>query len=193
MTIMIYDSKIVMNCFYEIESDKMSELYDMCCEMKTHKVDFILNPNEIWDTFNPELSCFTQSNKWKEIKFLNDEGSDINPIISDVPNNCGGIYIFYLRSGIIPNSHEYIMYIGRVKYTEYQNLRKRFKEYIKDNRPKITIMREMWGKKLYIRYLPLSDNNTIEKLEEELIRVIIPPFNEEIKPKIMMQARKAAF
>ena len=54
-------------------------------------------------------------------------------------------------------------------------------------------MREMWGKKLYIRYLPLSDNNTIEKLEEELIRVIIPPFNEEIKPKIMMQARKAAF
>lgn len=171
----------------------MDEFYDMCCSMKTHKVAFVLNPNEIWDTFNSEMREIVQSDRWQEFKFLNEEGSEINPLISNVPNNSGGIYIFILRGDIIPNLHEYIMYVGRVKCTKTQNLRKRFREYIKDSRPKIMLMRKMWGKRLYIKYLPLTDNNIITKLEKELIRVIVPPFNEEITPKVMMQAKTAAF
>lgn len=171
----------------------MDEFYDMCCSMKTHKVEFILNPNEVWNTFDSEMKKLVQSDKWQEIKFLDENEAKINPLISNVPNNSGGIYIFFLRGNIIPNLHEYIMYVGRVKYTNSQNLRKRLREYIKDTRPKIMFMRKTWGKYLYIKYLPLTDNNDIVKLEEELIRVIIPPYNEEITPKVMMQAKTAAF
>ena len=41
-------------------------------------------------------------------------------------------------------------------------------------------MREIWGKDLFIKYLPLNDDTIIEKVERELLRVIIPPCNTQI-------------
>ena len=41
-------------------------------------------------------------------------------------------------------------------------------------------MREMWGKDLYFYYLPIRDDRIVEKVENELIRVIIPPCNSQI-------------
>lgn len=171
----------------------MSDVVDMCNSMLTHKVSFILNPSDLWKTYDANLRKITEKGNWQEVKFLNDDCSGLNSSISNVPNDSGGIYIFILRGGIIPYSHDYIMYIGRAKYTDSQNLRKRVKEYLNDDRPKIMRMRETWGKSLYIKYLPLKDNKIISELEEELIRVIIPPFNEEYSPKIIRQAKKAAF
>ena len=59
-------------------------------------------------------------------------------------------------------------------------------------RPKIATMRETWGKELYIKYLPLNDNETIRKVEKELIRVIIPPFNDQI-PDLYKAPKKSAW
>lgn len=59
-------------------------------------------------------------------------------------------------------------------------MRKRCKEYLKDTRPKIAYMREMWGKDLYFYYLPLENDEIIERVERELNRVIIPPCNSQI-------------
>lgn len=170
----------------------MSEIFDMCTEIKTHKLTFVLNPNRVWDTFNKEFVGIVNK-KWNEIKFLNTSGAEINPQLNSlVPNDCGGIYIFTLRTDIIPEIHRYILYVGRVKKTDNQNLRKRINEYYKDNRPKITLMREIWGKDLYVRFLPLNDNDVIERLEEELIRIIVPPCNDRY-PGVINSAIKIAF
>lgn len=170
----------------------MSEMIDMCNEVKTHKLTFVLNPNKVWTTFNNGFNSIVNT-RWNEIKFLNSTNDKINTEINTlVPNDCGGIYIFTVHTKIIPEIHTYILYIGRVKKTNDQNLRKRIKEYYKDNRPKIMLMRETWGNDLYIKFLPLNDNSIIEKLEEELIRVIVPPCNDKY-PGVINKAIKAAF
>ena len=71
----------------------------------------------------------------------------------------------------------------------------RVKEYAKEtDRPKICEMKRHWGSYLYLRYLPMpeEDNEHIIRLEEELLKTVIPPFNDML-PKIYNQAVKAAF
>lgn len=72
------------------------------------------------------------------------------------------------------------MYIGRVRKKQGFSLQRRCKEYLTDNRVKIAYMREMWGEELYFYYFPLEDDALIERVERELIRVIIPPCNTQI-------------
>lgn len=168
------------------------DVVDMCCEMQTHNLTFVLNPKEIWSTFKEEYRIITEKGDWHEVKFLNDDASALNDSIKEIPNNCGGIYIFILKGNIVPQSHMYIMYIGRAQNTKSQNLRKRVSHYFNDNRPKIVRMRAMWGKYLYVRYLPLEDNDIINGLESELIKLIIPPCN-DVYPQIINKAKQAAF
>lgn len=170
----------------------MLELIDMCAEIKTHKLTFVLNPKDVWASFDKRFVSVINKD-WNEIKFLNSNGDGINPAINSlVPNDSGGIYIFIIRTDIIPEVHRYILYIGRVKKTDNQNLRKRLREYITDTRPKIVLMRETWGKDIYIKFLPINDNLVIEELEEELIRVVVPPCNDRY-PGITNSAIKLAF
>ena len=170
----------------------MSEVIDMCKAIQNNSLHFTLNPQDCWESFNVAFTSIVNSDKWEEIKFLNDTATEINDSIITVPNDMGGIYLFILKPDIIPCVHKYILYIGRVQYTETQNLRKRFREYVHDQRGDILRMRETWGKNLYIRYLPLTDNATICALEKELIRTIIPPCNSDYPGKLN-KAMKAAF
>ena len=170
----------------------MSEVIDMCRAIQNNSLHFTLNPQNCWERFNADFNDIVNKDEWKEIKFLNDSATEINESINTVPNDKGGIYIFILRPNIVPCVHKYILYVGRVKCTKKQNLRKRFKEYVHDDRSAILLMRETWGKDLYIRYLPLTDNTTICALERELIRTIIPPCNSEY-PGTLNQAMNAAF
>ena len=48
-----------------------------------------------------------------------------------------------------------------------------------------------WGEYLYIRYLPLTDDLELEKIEAELINKILPPFNDKIPDKKIRDAVKA--
>ena len=169
----------------------MSEIIDMCRKVKNNTISFVLNPDNVWDSFDNTYLA-TVHGLWHEVKFLNDTCDSLNTDIENVPSNEGGIYIFTIKSDIIQNTHIYILYIGRVKLTTNQNLKKRLKEYYRDTRPKIMFMRETWGSNLYIRYLPLTDNNLISNLEKELIRVILPPCNDDY-PEIIRAAMKAAF
>lgn len=167
------------------------ELLDMCCKMRTHTLPFLLNPDGEWDSFNPNYQHILD-NDWQEVKFLNATEDQLNDAISTIPNNTGGIYTFIIKPNIISDVHLYIVYIGRVQLTITQNLRKRIREYFCDTRPLVMLMREMWGKYLYVRYLPLTDNEQIRELEKELIRVILPPCNDQY-PGIYNLAKTAAF
>lgn len=173
----------------------MLQTIDMCSsDIQTRHVPFILNPADVWNSFDSTLKTLIQEEEgWEEIKFLADDGS-LNDEIGKIPNDYGGIYIFIAKPNIIPQAHQYIFYIGRAKCTDAQNLRKRCREYfLRRSRSKINSMITTWGKFLYIKYLPLIDNDIITRLESELILAIFPPFNDDYPNKQIKQAKKAAF
>ena len=151
---------------------------DMCRREKELTLDFVLNIDK-WKNVKLEVQQLV-SGHWEFIKFLNDDCTGINKDISKVPNDKGGIYVFLLKPEVIPTLHTYIMYIGRVRKKQGFSLQRRCKEYLTDNRVKIAYMREMWGEELYFYYFPLEDDALIERVERELIRVIIPPCNTQI-------------
>ena len=168
------------------------ERVDLIDAVALRKVSFVLNPEDEWGRFPDDLKELV-NRPWREIKYF--IGESINPEINNVPNDCGGIYIFYIKPNVIPDVHLYLAYIGRAQKTTYKNLRKRVREYAKETeRPKICQMKRHWGSYLYLRYLPMptEDNDCIKRLENELIKTILPPFNEKL-PEIYNQAVKAAF
>lgn len=156
----------------------MSEIVDMCLRHKAFKLEFELNIDK-WNTMDEDVKRLVSS-EWSMVKFLNEDGSGLNSEMENLPDNKGGIYLFLLKPELIPKMHIYIMYIGRARKQNDFSLKERCKEYFRDTRPKIAYMREIWGKELYLKYLPLYDDDTIEKVERELLRVIIPPCNTQI-------------
>jgi len=157
---------------------------------ETH-VHFKISPI-LWDRYNDEIRLITNG-EWHEVKFLDDE-LNVNNELRNIPDDCGGIYSFIAKPDLIPSSHLYLLYIGRSKYTQHQNLRKRCKEYPREDRPKIEEMISIWGKFLYIRYLPLrGENDLIEKVESELVNAILPPCNDRIPDKNIRRAVAAFF
>ena len=160
--------------------------------MPEAKITFILNTT-LWDSFDGKIKQILHSfGTWAEIKFLDNKGNK-NPSLDTIPNDKGGVYIFIAKSEILPtDTHLYLMYIGRARCTEDQNLRKRCKEYsTNQDRPKISRMIRQWGKYLYIRYLPLDNNSLIDNIEAELINKILPPFNDKVPDQKIQRAVKA--
>lgn len=152
---------------------------------------FMLNTT-LWDSFDSDIiSVISPPQSWSEVKLLAPDGGR-NPQLSTIPNDKGGIYLFLAKSNILPESHLYLMYVGRAHISATQNLRKRCSQYpTEKKRPKIKRMIEQWGQYLYIRYLPLEDNDIIDVVEGELINKIIPPFNDEIPDQKISAAVKA--
>ena len=169
----------------------MSEVFDMCIKIRNKSKTFVLNPDNNWRDFDDKFRKIVNT-EWHEIKFLDASGTKINPAITSVPNNAGGVYMFVLRPDIVPAVHRYILYIGRAQRTEDQHMRKRLREYVKDSRASIEEMRENWGEYLYIRYLILDNNSVIRELEDALTTAIMPPFNDRYPGKLN-KAMRAAF
>lgn len=184
-----------MKSFPENEGrEVIMERLDMCDAVKLHQVSFVLNPSGEWESFPAPLKTLVEQ-PWIEFKYFLDDTGQINPAISSVPNNCGGIYAFLIKPNIIPDAHLYLAYIGRARKTTYQNLRKRVREYAtEEGRLKIANMKRLWSPYLYVRYLalPEKDNDCIDELEKELIKTVLPPFNDQY-PEVYNQAMSAAF
>ena len=85
------------------------------------------------------------------------------------------------------------MYIGRCQLTERQHIRKRAKEYYTDSRDLIVEMFNRWKEHLYYRYYPDIDNEKIKIHEVQLIRAILPQYNEVIPDRIDVQDSVPAF
>lgn len=153
----------------------MPEVIDMCYRHKLLKWEFELDVDK-WNSLDPDVKEIV-SDGWLMVKYMNDEGTGLNKDIESLPEDKGGIYSFVLKPELIPGYHIYIMYIGRARRKKEFSLKKRCKTYLKDNRLEIERMRKLLGSQLYLRYLPLEDDDLIEKVESELIRVILPPCN----------------
>ena len=155
---------------------------------ETH-VRFRISPI-LWERYNDEIRLITNG-EWHEVKFL-DDALSVSHELRTIPDDCGGIYSFIAKPDLIPGSHRYLFYIGRSKFTRHQNLRKRCNEYRNEDRFKLDEMINIWGKFLYIRYLPMRvDNDLIDRVEAELINAILPPCNERIPDKTIRRAMPA--
>ena len=159
---------------------------------KILEIPYRPNPIRWQDNFIGDNNPIRDVANWsQEIKFLKD--GKISDEIRNMPNDKGGIYMFYLKGINLPFAEYYILYIGRALYTSGENIRKRAMHYLNDERSLIQEMFENWRNDLYYRYFPDVDNNAIERNEIALIRSIVPPYNEEIPNKIEEQPKINAF
>jgi hypothetical protein len=161
---------------------------------KLFEVTYYHKPQRWLDNTVDSTNQIMNVQNWSsEIKYLNNSHDAISDEISNMPNDKGGVYMFYIKGICLPFIENYIVYIGRCKYTDSQNIRKRAKEYFNDDRPMIKTMFKRWKEHLYYRYYHDTDNNNIDSNEVKLIRTILPPFNEVIPDRIEIQTTIPAF
>lgn len=172
----------------------LSSAFDLGEHIKLRKLEYSVSP-KLWQRHKlPKIDM--SFHKWNSIKYLNTNGTDFSTDISKVPNDKGGLYLFYAKCPIIVGITEYPFYIGRAQLTSGQNLRKRVKEYFQHykrdvDRPKITKMFKYWSKDLYLAYLPLAKNKNIIDFEKVLINSLLFPMNDQIPEKEIRDAVKA--
>ena len=168
---------------------------DLAEDMQKYVIHFMLYPMN-WNKFRSAKSLNIRKVNWKETKYLNEKGTGLNSGVKTITNKNGGIYLFIVKSDILPNISEYLVYIGRAQITAKHNLRVRVKkyfgEYLSSNeRPKITRMMQYWKRHLYIKYIEINDNKITKTLEARLINTLLPPFNDVIPDKKIRKAIKA--
>lgn len=168
--------------------------FDLGEHLSNRKLTYKASPL-LWSKWDVKEIDLAFSN-WKIIKFLNDKGNNFHNDILKVPNNKGGLYMFFVKCEVLPGITELPMYIGRAQITKGQNLRKRVKEYYtkfakEKERPKITLMFKYWATDIHLAYYELDDNCQIIDLEKKLINSTLLPMNDAIPDKIIRDAVKA--
>lgn len=162
-------------------------------EIKLRAIEYKLH-NGLWCRY--DLSAINLDfHTWTSIKYLNDDASDFSDEINQLPNDQGGLYLFYVKCPIISGITEFPFYVGRAQLTDGQNLRKRCKEYYskfsrESERPKITKMIEYWGKDLFLAFKIIDNNEDIIDYEKKLINSLLLPMNDEIPETDIKQAIK---
>lgn len=163
-------------------------------ELELRKVEYKLH-GELWKKFTV-VNIDLNFENWTKFKYLNESADDFDNSINIVPNDKGGLYMFYVKCQIITGITEYPLYVGRAQITEHQNLRKRVKEYFQkysknNERPKLTRMFNYWKKDLHLAYYPLDNNEDVIKIENQFINSLLLPMNTEIPDTEVKQAIKA--
>lgn len=172
----------------------IASAFDLGEEIDKRKLEYRVF-NELWKRYLfPDVDISFKN--WITLKYLNDTGNDFNTDIETIPNDKGGLYLFFAKCPIINGLSDYPFYIGRAQLTENQNLRKRVKEYFSrfsknDERPKITRMFKYWSEDLYLAYFVLDDNNDVVDFEKKLINSLLFPMNDQVPDREIRQAIKA--
>lgn len=152
------------------------------------------NPNRWRDNVIDIDNPIRNVDNWSgEMKYLNQSNDDLSDEIKKLPTNTGGIYIFYIKGLNLPFIENYILYVGRCQFTATQHIRKRAREYYNDKRDLIMEMFKRWKEHLYYRYYPDTENERIKLNEIQLIRAILPQYNEVIPDRIDIRKSIPAF
>lgn len=183
------------------------DVIDLENKLSVQQLSFALS-TDLWEKVDVGVINYIQSNAWQEIKFLEENG-EYSAQVSEIPNEVGGIYLFYINPNIIKDNHKFLCYIGRAHKTSSMNLRTRvrcYKDYEnapkKLDRPKLRKLFCHWSKFIYCRYLPIPDNVTIcnkrgndliDYIEAELINGLLPPCNTQIPNVTISNAKSRAF
>lgn len=163
---------------------------------KIYDCTYYLDPTR-WQKTPNDMLKIIQKQTWSDyIKYLDSKGN-LSEALNQLPEDEGGLYMFFIQGQTLPEVEMYPAYIGRALHTDEQNIQKRVKCYLRESkgnkRPKIIQLFECWKDYLYIKYYHTTDNDLIETEEKLLIRAILPPFNSEIPDKISFKKPRKAF
>jgi len=174
----------------------MSSIYEpIHSEFSSHLRRFYLVP-ELWEKFNTSDLSAVDFSKWKMAKMMNEDG-ELSDETKKIPTASGGIYIYTIVPGVVPQCGGYIMYVGMASKTPSENLRRRVRSYKSQfgdayTRDRIHNLFVNWGKYVYVYYLPVvADEDTILELETRLIGCFIPPCNPDIRDAAVKKRVKA--
>lgn len=171
-------------------------MQDLVQQFDSKKLNIEL-ASHLWAKIDAKVLNIVQNSSWTTFKYFNDDKS-INAEIENVSNTRGGIYLFYVSPEVIKEKQRFLMYVGKAQITEYQNLRKRIREYKgymppDCSRPKVNKLFREWWEYIYCSYIEFDDNQLIDYIEEELINTLIPPINDKYARTEISVALKQAF
>jgi hypothetical protein len=153
---------------------------------KSQFYEFYLDPDG-WRKFSTPHSL-----AWKKVRF-----SETNRSL--IPTQ-RGIYAFTVEHA--PSKfpgHGYILYLGISGDTSASNLRRRYGQYLLNQktgkgRPRVAYMLQKWPDDLFFSYCPLPDAAVdLAELETSLLGTLSPPINQKDFPAKIAAARKAKF
>ena len=185
------DVNAMVKFFDDIGAETMLDLFALESILMTIEVKFI--PNR-WKAFDNFLGV--KKDEWIKVKYFDDEGNKNKELLS-IPNNKGGIYIYYINPEGVPIDNYFcIMYVGRAHFGEgTQNLRKRVNSYegeskdLYKGRIKIRELFNRYKEYLYVMYRPIDGNDNIDRFEEELTAAIVPPVNDDLFQKALKDGK----
>lgn len=145
---------------------------------------------ELWQKHRDRKSSVDLS-KIKKIKYFDEYGTKLSTEVNQLPRDKGGIYLYVIENSIIANAGSYIMYVGRARITDNENLQNRAKshysQYLRhEENERLERLFDNWKPYIYFLYLPIEGgNDQIDLVEDELIVALTPPCNKEYpSPKI---------
>lgn len=148
---------------------------------------------ELWENYERRRSEIDLQ-KLEKIKYF--DGEILSSEINNLPNDKGGVYIYIIDNSVLSCSGSYIMYVGRARKTDTENLRKRAKshysQYVRhEENERLEKLFDNWKKYIYLLYLPIDGNDEIDLAEDELILALTPPCNKDYPaPKIRRKLSK---
>ncbi len=105
--------------------------------------------------------------------------------IKKIPNTSGGIYFYVLKNPILPDYSVACMYVGRARYTESENLRKRAQSHYADYKSgkeneRLIRLFNIYKDYVYYLFLPVHEtNDVIDNIEKRLINALTLPCNKD--------------
>lgn len=163
-------------------------------EVKDNTFKFSLIPSR-WSEYEDFLNI--GETDWKEYKYF-DELGNVSEEVKKMPNDKGGIYLYVVKPPVPIKYTPIIMYVGRAHNNgNSQNLRKRVINYAREakdlyrGRQSVRLLFSRYAEHLYVMYIPLDKNADIDRLEKELISVIVPACNKDLIQKSLKEGRNA--
>lgn len=139
-------------------------------QLVAHRYDFYLWPKK-WAAFNN--TSFV--NPWQTVR--------MDPADAKKIPTTPGIYTLVIQPGLVAHpSCSYVMYVGK---TAKQNLRTRFRQYLKPKkRPKIVRLITLYQSSMVFCFCSIDDVNLVGKAEEDLIAALLPPCNDQMPASV---------
>ena len=157
----------------------------------TYKIPLVPKLWEAYDNFN----CKSVED-WIIVKFYDDDGN-VSENVRNIPDDTGGLYAYLVKPDLPILNFSNIMYIGRAHNNgESINLKKRVYHYIYESndiykgRMQVRKLLNVYRKYLYVMYIPIEDNEEIDRMEKELVTAISPPINADKMNRSLSESQK---
>ena len=151
---------------------------------------------ELWEHYLVEKHSIDLS-KLIKIPYFAGDSTKLSKEVGLIPDDKGGVYLYVLENPMVPGSGRHIMYVGRARKTDTENLRARAKSHFAqykraEENSRLERLYDNWAPYVYFLYIPLDSNDEIDQAEDELIVTLTPPCNLKY-PSVKIRKKLSAF